>query len=306
MNEKIRNKLERVLEKAKKEPYKYGFWSITVLFLIPGFIWILYFIGDNIGVVINTSLTVGDALGFYAALLSFIGTVALAGAALWQNQSFRLESRRKEEYAIRPYLFSEVEERDIEFLADNQIEFLKINIESDGTPSIICASRDKPNDVMGYVVARQMLRDFLEQPMEEKLSQTDRRTELIFVEVNCLLNIKRKYKLISYCLENHGAGSAVKIRILLNGGPIAPLFCLSHEEKKQMYFLINTERLMKGTDSKFNLAIEFYNVEDFGPYRQTEAFLISKTGDGYIALIIGDQISSPVLGKKEAITDDKA
>lgn len=306
MNEKIRIICENILKNAKKEPYKYGFWCIIVLFLIPGLIWILYFVGDNIGIVINTSLTVGDALGFYAALLSFIGTVVLAGAALWQNQAFRLESRRKEEYAIRPYLFSEIEDRHIDILADNQIEFLQITIESDGTPSFICASRNRPDDVTDYVVARQIHRDFLAQPMEHKLLQTNKRTELISKELRSLLDLKKKYELVSYCLENHGTGSAVKIKTLMNNQPISPLFCLSHEEKKQLYFLINAEQLMKGMVSKFNITIEFYNVEDFGPYRQTETFLISKTETGDIALIIEKQISSPVLVKKEATTDDKA
>lgn len=120
------------------------------------------------------------------------------------------------------------------------------------------------------------------------------------------MDLKKKYELVSYCLENHGAGSAVKIKTLMNNQPITPLFCLSHEEKKQLYFLINAEQLMKGTASKFNITIEFYNVEDFGPYRQTETFLISKTETGDIALIIEKQISSPVLEKKEATTDDKA
>lgn len=305
MNEKIKRKCESVLEKAKKEPYKYGFWCIAALFLIPGLIWILYFFGDNIGILINTSLTVGDALGFYATLLSFIGTVVLAGAALWQNHSFRLESRRKEEYAIRPYLFSEIEDRHIDFLADNQIEFLQITIESDGIPSIIGASRNRPDDVSDYVVAREAHRDYSAQPISDKSVQRIRQTELISKELQCLLDLKKKYELVSYCLENHGAGSAVKIKTLMNNQPIAPLFCLSHEEKKQLYFLINAEQLMKGTASKFNITIEFYNVEDFGPYRQTETFLISKTETGDIALIIEKQISSPVLVKKEATTDDK-
>lgn len=305
MNEKIRIKCENVLEKAKKEPYKYGFWCIIVLFLIPSLIWILYFIGDNVGIVVNTSLTVGDALGFYAALLSFIGTVVLAGAALWQNQAFRLESRRKEEYAIRPYLFSEIEDRHIDFLADNQIEFLQITIESNGAPSVICASRNRPDDVTDYVVARQTLRDYLARPISDKLVQGIRRTELITKELRSLLDLKKKYELVSYRLENHGAGSAVKIKTLMNNQPISPLFCLSHEEKKQLYFLINAEQLAKGKTSKFNITIEFYNVEDFGPYRQTETFSISKSEAGDISLIIEKQISSPVLEKKEATTDDK-
>lgn len=97
MNEKIKKKCESTLEKAKKEPYKYGFWCITVLLLIPVLIWVLYFIGDNIGIVINTSLTVGDALGFYAALLAFLGTVLLGAIAVIQNT--RLQKLEENDYS---------------------------------------------------------------------------------------------------------------------------------------------------------------------------------------------------------------
>lgn len=97
MNEKIKKKCESTLEKAKKEPYKYGFWCITVLLLIPVLIWFLYFIGDNIGIVINTSLTVGDALGFYAALLAFLGTVLLGAIAVIQNS--RLQKLEENNYS---------------------------------------------------------------------------------------------------------------------------------------------------------------------------------------------------------------
>lgn len=242
---------------------------------------------------------------FWYYYMGYIGTVALAGAALWQNQSFRLESRRKEEYAIRPYLFSEIEDRHIDFLADNQIEFLQITIESDGIPSITGASRNRPDDVSDYVVAREAHRDYSAQPISDKSVQRIRQTELISKELQCLLNLKKKYELVSYCLENHGAGSAVKIKTLMNNQPIAPLFCLSHEEKKQLYFLINVEQLMKRTVSKFNITIEYYNIEDFGPYRQTETFSISKTEAGDIELIIEKQISSPVLEKKKGTTVDK-
>lgn len=242
---------------------------------------------------------------FWYYYMGYIGTVALAGAALWQNQSFRLESRRKEEYAIRPYLFSEIEDRHIDFLADNQIEFLQITIESDGIPSIIGASRNRPDDVSEYVVAREAHRDYSAQPISDKSVQRIRQTELISKELQCLLDLKKKYELVSYCLENHGAGSAVKIKTLMNNQPIAPLFCLSHEEKKQLYFLINVEQLMKRTVSKFNITIEYYNIEDFGPYRQTETFSISKTEAGDIELIIEKQISSPVLEKKKGTTVDK-
>lgn len=42
--------------------------------------------GDNGYVLICTSLEVGDALGFYGSLLTFIGTLFLGLLALWQNK----------------------------------------------------------------------------------------------------------------------------------------------------------------------------------------------------------------------------
>lgn len=81
---------------CKKEPYKCGFWCGLVLLLFPFLIWMLYLCGDNVGILINTSLTVGDALGFYAALLAFLGTVLLGAIAVMQNT--RLQKLEENDY----------------------------------------------------------------------------------------------------------------------------------------------------------------------------------------------------------------
>lgn len=244
-----------------------------------------------------------DNPDFWYGYMGYVGTVALAGAALWQNQSFRLESRRKEEYAIRPYLFSKIEDIHIDFLADHTVPYLQVNLLENGDIFDICENRNKPQDVQEYILARQQKDDFLSKSI--KMISVSDKAALMEKELNCLLKLKKKYEFMSYCLENHGAGSAVKIFISMNGKPLVPLFCLSHGEKVQLYFLINAERLMKTKVAKFNIAIEFYNIEDFGPYRQEETFSICKTETEEIALIMEKQISSPVLEKKEATTDDK-
>lgn len=101
MNEKIKKKFKKILEDAKKEPYRFGFRCIVAfLLLIPGLIWCLYLIGDNVGIVINTSLTVGDALGYYASLLAFLGTVLLGAIAVMQNT--RLQKLEENNY-LRSY-----------------------------------------------------------------------------------------------------------------------------------------------------------------------------------------------------------
>lgn len=86
MNEKIRKKCENVLEKAKKEPYKYCFnLALFILVVIPAIIWFAFFIGDCGYVLIHTSLGVGDLLSYYGTTLSFIGTVSLGAVTIIQN-----------------------------------------------------------------------------------------------------------------------------------------------------------------------------------------------------------------------------
>lgn len=135
--------------------------------------------------------------------------------------------------------------------------------------------------------------------------QSQQKAALVYDEAKVLVSLKRKYILCSYSLENHGAGSAVKIKWLINNRPVIPMFCLSHGEKKRLHILINAEQLQAGNAVEFNIAIEFYNIEDFGPYVQIEKFSILRTDADQLNLSIDKQISSPVLEKKEATTDDK-
>ena len=86
MNEWIKKLCESITRRAKQKPYKWGFWSIVIaIILFPLFIWVLYFIGDNCRILINTSLSVGEALGFYGTSLAAIGTIALGVVSIIQN-----------------------------------------------------------------------------------------------------------------------------------------------------------------------------------------------------------------------------
>ena len=86
MNEKLKELCESITQHIRRAPYKWGFWCVTITFiLIPLLIWILYFIGDNCRILINTSLSVGEALGVYGASLAAIGTIALGVVSIIQN-----------------------------------------------------------------------------------------------------------------------------------------------------------------------------------------------------------------------------
>lgn len=249
-----------------------------------------------------------DNPDFWYGYMGYVGTVALAGAALWQNHSFRLESRRKEEYAIRPYLFSEIEDRHIDFLEEQKVEYLMIQIENNNQILMCGANRNMPKDVAEYSKYKQQHRlfDYTVRTQAEKLTKMFQFGDILKKEEGTLTALNKKYQLISYRLENHGAGSAVKVNLTINGQNTMPLFCLSSSEVKQIYLLVDAEKLQQGQTTRFDLTITFYNIEDCGPYVQKELFSIKRTETDDLNLIFDKQISSPILVKKEATTDDKA
>lgn len=85
MNNKIKNFMFNKLELIKMQPYLYAFLAVVLLVCIPLLIWFCYFVGDSGLIIVSTSLTVGDALGFYGNLLTFLGTMSLGALALLQN-----------------------------------------------------------------------------------------------------------------------------------------------------------------------------------------------------------------------------
>lgn len=287
----------RLEDRAKYEDQEVGGWIIVMRWTIPlgtgGVMFLPLVVVSVISIV--SPYCILDNPDFWYGYMGYVGTVVLAGAALWQNQSFRIESRRKEEYAIRPYLFSQIEAVHIDFLAEHDVAYIQIELSENGEISRICERRNSPQDVMDYVAARQERSDSMEHPVK-CIRNTEKAS--ITKELHCLQRLMRKYELISYCLENHGTGSAVKIWMELNNHPLVPLFCLSHGEKRQLYILVNADKLQTDDVVEFNVSVEFYNIEDFGPYVQRETFSISRFDAGDLGLIIDEQISSPVLVKK--------
>lgn len=85
MNVFAKNIWERYICAIKKQPYKYGFIHLSIFLFIPFLILFLYYLGDNNIILINTKLSIGDALIFYGTFLSFLGTIALGSLALIQN-----------------------------------------------------------------------------------------------------------------------------------------------------------------------------------------------------------------------------
>lgn len=240
-----------------------------------------------------------DNPDFWYGYMGYVGTVALAGAALWQNQSFRIESRRKEEYAIRPYLFSKIEAQHIDFLEEQEVAYLMINIENNNEILIRGFNRNLPEDVAEYSKYKQQHGsfDYTARTETEKLGKMLQFAKIVKMEKELLTALNSKYEFISYQLQNHGSGSAVKVNLMLNNQHTIPLFCLSHSETEKMYFLVNAEKLQPGHIVDLNVTIDFYNTEDSGPYFQKERFSIKRTDANNLNLRIDEQISPPSLKK---------
>lgn len=123
MNEWIKNFCENITERAKQKPYKWGFWSIAIsVILFPLFIWILYFIGDNCCILINTSLSVGEALGFYGTSLAAIGTIVLGVVSIIQNnRSTQINLKLiEEQHRAQLPIFNVLNTTDLGYRIENQ------------------------------------------------------------------------------------------------------------------------------------------------------------------------------------------
>lgn len=97
MDNWVKSKTQSIWAKIKLKKYLYGFWCLIVLLFVPTTIWLAYYLGDCGYVLIKTSLSVGDALGFWGAFLTFLGTAGLGALAIWQNHKIQNLNNEKEE-----------------------------------------------------------------------------------------------------------------------------------------------------------------------------------------------------------------
>jgi hypothetical protein len=168
LDKKIKKIYLGIKDKIHKRLYLVVLIASMGTLLIPLIIFILYLIGDNLVVIINTSLTVGDALGFYGSILSFIGTVILGCVAIWQNNNANKNNKRltdieerRHTLELQPFVIMS----DWRFYAENYIDIItshmektnnKINIEidnvNDESGNCACLSIDLVNTSNSYTM----------------------------------------------------------------------------------------------------------------------------------------------------------
>ncbi|KNZ40598.1 hypothetical protein [Acetobacterium bakii] len=94
MNEQLKNIFSKIKSYARKKPYLFIFFTFIVALVIPCILIGFYAIGACGFVIIETSLTVSDALDLYVSWLAFMGTVILGCVAIWQNKNANRISNR--------------------------------------------------------------------------------------------------------------------------------------------------------------------------------------------------------------------
>ena len=156
LNEHVKKLIGKLSDKVRDKPYGCGCLGIATIFLIPVVIWVLYFIGDQGYVLINTSLAVGEALGFYGTFITFLGTMSLTALVIWQSH----QNRKKDE-AYRALL--DRFERD-KYMPKFNCSFILVNHANFSTIIRLTVKNDSSNYAYNVVLS-----DFTFTRGEEKL-----------------------------------------------------------------------------------------------------------------------------------------
>ena len=238
-----------------------------------------------------------DVLSFYGSVLSFIGTVFLGTLALYQNYSFKESNKAKERLNIRPYLFTSINDELPIYLAENKVEYVQVVV-SNQKVDVKSVSENLPDDIKKYSNKKKEHNDFLNLTKDEQNQKIDQHLVLLNSQTKIIEELKKKYELIRYAVGNYGHGSAVKIDILLNDKKVVPLFCLAQNSNRTFYFLCDFDSVAVNSNIIFNITISYYDVEDYGPYKQTETFYVSKKENGFLSLNYSQQISTPSYEKE--------
>lgn len=78
--------MDKIFDKIIKNPFKALIYAIIISLSGAIAVYIFYNIGEKYFIIFYTNLEIGDALSFYGAFLSFLGSIVLGGIAIWQNR----------------------------------------------------------------------------------------------------------------------------------------------------------------------------------------------------------------------------
>lgn len=264
-----------------------GILCVVLVILIPFLINESYKVGTGY----ITEWGANDVLSFYGSILSFLGTVFLGGLALYQNHKFEKNGKEQRRLAVRPYLFTRIDDENVSILAKQQVEYIDINIANQDSFEI-STKRNPPIQLDKYLELVDKLEKNPNMDTPEKIKTVEEQT-------NILKEMNKRYELISYEVENYGNAAAVKIDVLLNGKRFYPTFAIHNEVSHRLLFLCDFQEIEINQQIRFDLEFSYYDIEGYGPYIQKETFFVDKLKNEFLQLHYLDQISSPKSDRNE-------
>ncbi len=90
---------------------------------------------------------------------------------------------------------------------------------------------------------------------------------------------------MSYEIENCGAGNAVDVNLKINERPLFMNFCITTNKTKQMVFIFNNDLIKNTSATLLNLSITYTDVASLAQYVQCEKFRFSRSHNDNLQMV---------------------
>ena len=198
-----------------------------------------------------------DALSFYGSILGAAATIYV----LQQTIQFTLRNQKEErKLAIKPYL---------ETIKYNHTDVTEIN--DDGNIVFLSVSKnrityqgDLPDSIRSIRTRETKL---LKGQQKDPFTQTALQRDIV--------EYFTSHYLLSYEIQNCGAGNAINVEFCINAKSTIPGFCVTLEKTKKFLIIFNDDLL---TDGEYEMVftLTYSDISSFGKYGQSEKIKLYK------------------------------
>lgn len=223
-----------------------------------------------------------DALSFYGSILGAAATIYV----LQQTIQFTLRNQKEErKLTIKPYL---------ETIKYDHIDVTKIV--DDGNTIYLTVAKDTiyyqgalPDHI---IKIQQLQRQFLEGEKKDPLRELSHQIKLASYFAN--------YCLLSYEIQNCGAGNAIDVKFCIDKKSTIPGFCVTMQKVKKFLIVLNSDLLDAG-ECEMVFTLTYTDISSFGKYQQTERIRLFKQGIPMkTRQTVGDLLTAPIeIGKED-------
>lgn len=223
-----------------------------------------------------------DALSFYGSILGAAATIYV----LQQTIQFTLRNQKEERrLAIKPYLETiKYNHTDVtEINDDGNIVFLSV------TKNLIAYQGDLPDNIRSIRTREWKL---LKGQQKDPFTQISLEREIAAYFAN--------HYLLSYEIQNCGAGNAINVKFCIDGKSTIPGFCVTLGKTKKFLIVFNADLLDAG-DCEMVFTLTYSDISSFGKYEQTERIKLYKENSIMkTKQTVGDLLTTPIeIGKED-------